>query len=118
MPAREIKCEVYGFGDKDRYADGLERAELYVCDEFVSGIARMPKDGERLQITFSTQAGSYDGGIRSYKGRWAYVCPNLVSRKDGRRVSLARILKGNGIKPRDKVTIRISDSTWTLLGPQ
>ena len=118
MPPREINCEVYGFGDKDRYADGLERVEVYVSDEFVGDIERMPKEGERLEITFSTRTGIYDGGIRNYQGRLPYVCPNLVSRKDGKKVSLARVLKDNGVKPRDKVKIRISDSTWTLLVPR
>jgi hypothetical protein len=115
MTAREIKCEVYGFGDKDRYADGLERIELYVSEPFVEFVERIPKEGERLQITFSTPTGIYDGGIRNYQGRSPYICPNLVSQKDGKKVSLARVLKDNGVKPRDSVTIRVSDSTWTLL---
>ena len=116
MKSVEVECEAYGFGESGRYTDGLERIELYVEDVYVSSLARLPKAGERQQVTFSTPTGDYEGGIRCYQGQWPYLCPNLISKKNGERISLARVLRDNGINPRDRVRIRVSEGQWILLG--
>jgi hypothetical protein len=107
----KIKCRVEPQSRK--YADGLERVELYVCSEFTSSV-RVP-EGQRIPMTLVTPQGRYAGGLRDYQGKqWPYVCPDLVREKDSGKVSLARILKDNGISPGDTITVQVSGDTWEL----
>src|SRR5882724_7436446 len=109
MEAHEITCYVEGLSQ--HYVDGLERVELYVCSEFTSFVP-IPEPGTREEITLLTQHGSYRGGLRSYHGS-VYVCPDLRSDKN-RKVTLARILKDNGIEPRQRIALRVADRDWEL----
>ena len=109
-----IKIQCYVEPQSRKYVDGLERVELYVCSEFTASVTR-PEEGQRVPITFVTPQGRYLGGLRDNQGRgWPYLCPDLVSEKDGHKVSLARILKDNGISPGDTISVRVSDRTWEL----
>lgn len=112
MKARDIKCVVEPLSGK--YADGLERVELYVLRESLP-LDSTPKRGKREAITFSTPAGrSYEGGLRTYEGRWPYVCPDLYHGKT--KLSLARLLKDSGIRARQTVSIKVTGSNWELIG--
>jgi hypothetical protein len=112
MKGIQIKCYVEPLSQK--YADGLERVELYVCSEF-TGSVMSPEEGQRMPITLRTPQGRYQGGLRNHQGcGWPYICPDLVSEKSGRKVSLARILKDNGISPGDTISVRVSHPTWEL----
>jgi hypothetical protein len=106
----QIKCSVTPLSRK--YANGLEQVELYVCSESISSVA-MPGAGQRVPITVVTPQGKYLGGLRDNQGRgWPYICPDLYL--DGRKVSLARILKDNGISPGDTISVRVSGQTWQI----
>ena len=106
----QIKCYAEPLGNK--YADGLERVELYVCSESIPSVA-IPPEGQRVPITVVTPQGKYQGGLRDNQGRgWPYICGDLYL--NGRRVSLSRILKDNGVSPRDTISVRISGQTWQI----
>jgi hypothetical protein len=111
MKAREITCYVQPLSQL--YKNGLERVELYVCSEFMLFVPN-PKPRQRVEITFSALHASYHGGLRKDAEGWVYVCPNLVSARDGSTVSLASILNDNGIKPRDTIKVRVVDRNWQL----
>ena len=112
MKAIEIKC--YVEPQSRKYADGLEQVELYVCAEFATSVTK-PEEGKRIPITLLTPQGRYQGGLRDYQGRgWPYLCPDLISESSKRKVSLAQILKDNGISPKDTISVRILDRTWEL----
>ena len=113
MKGTEIRCYVEPLNQK--YADGLERVELYVCSEFLTSVMK-PDKGQRVPITLVTGHGRFQGGLRDLQGKgWPYICPDLISEKDGRKVSLARILKDNGIVPKDTISVRVSGGIWELL---
>jgi hypothetical protein len=59
MMGIQIKCRVDALSQK--YADGLERVELFVCSEFTTSIVK-PEEGQRLPITLVTPQGKYRGG--------------------------------------------------------
>jgi hypothetical protein len=85
-----------------------------VCEESLP-LDSTPKPQQREDITFSTPSGkSYRAGLRNYQSRWPYVCPDLYIGKD--KISLSRILKDNGIKPRQTVRIQVTGSNWELIG--
>jgi hypothetical protein len=119
METAEIKCYIWPLGQY--YADGLERVELYVCREFI-GCISSPPHGERVNVTLVTPRGTYGGGLRTYaRTEEPYLCPDLTSKQDGTRVSLAKILENNGINisaggGRDLVRVKIDGSNWKLLG--
>lgn len=112
MNTNEITCVVTPLSQT--YADGLQRVELYVCTECIPSIEK-PRPGERVGITFSTQHGNYEGGLRNNLDQYPYVCPDLCTRL-GDKTSLARVLRDNGVKPHDRVKVSVSGTTWNLLG--
>ena len=114
MESCEVTCVVEGLSQS--YANGLERVELYVYSG--QDIARIekPKPKERVAITFSTARGDYEGGLRNNLDQYPYVCPDLRSKRDDSKVSLASILRDNGFNPGDRVKVRVCDRTWTLVG--
>jgi hypothetical protein len=102
MKGIRIKC--YVEPQSRKYADGLEQVELYVYSEFVSSVT-IPEKGQRMPITLLTPQGRFQGGLRDYRGRGQpYLCPDLISEKGGRKVSLARVLKDNGVSPGDTIS--------------
>jgi hypothetical protein len=106
----QIKCYVRPLAQQ--YADGLERVELEVCSEFISFVPN-PVRGQRIPITLLTPQGRYQGGLRGWDD-WVYVCPDLVSEKGSRPVSLAKILKDNDISPRDTIPVQVADRNWEI----
>lgn len=120
MGTAEVKCYIWPLGQY--YADGLERVELYVCREFIESVSS-PPHGERINIKLVTPRGTYGGGLRTYaRTEEPYLCPDLNSQQDGARVSLAKVLRENGInifagRGRDLVRVKVDGrSNWTLLG--
>ena len=106
----QIKC--YAEPQGQRYADGLERFELYVCSESIPSVA-IPPEGQRVLITVVTPQGKHLGGLRNNQGRgWPYICPDLYL--NGRKVSLSRILRDNGISPGQTISVRVSGQTWQI----
>jgi hypothetical protein len=89
----------------------LEAVELYVCWDFDS-VVQKPERGQRQPVSVLTATGLYRGGLRTLQQ--AYLCPDLISEWDGSKVSLARILKENGIKPKDEVNVRIEGGRWAI----
>jgi hypothetical protein len=95
-------------------AEGLEAVELYVLKRFESQIKK-PEPHIREPILVVTATGAYRGGLRTIPSTGdVYLCPDLRSERDGRKVSLARILKDKGIEPRSKIDVRISDGRWEI----
>ena len=94
--------------------EGLEAVELYVrrdSDSFV----QQPKPKKREPVRVLTATGAYRGGLRMYqRSRSVYLCPDLISERDGSKVSLAKVLKENGIEPRDEINVRIGDGCWKI----
>ena len=106
----QIKC--YVEPQSRKYADGLEQVELYVCSESIPSVA-IPPEVQRVPVTVVTPQGKYLGGLRNNQGcGWPYICPDLYV--DGRKVSLARILKDNGISPGATIMVLVSGQTWQI----
>jgi hypothetical protein len=114
MTHNEVTCVVEGLSQS--YANGLERVELYVYSQDDIASVEKPRPKERITITFSTAHGDYEGGLRNNLDQYPYVCPDLRSKADDTKASLAQILKDNGFKPGDRLRVRIDGRTWTLLG--
>lgn len=110
-----IQCEVEMQGQL--YANGLPRVEVYVSTGDMNLVA-MPNAGQRVQIILVCQNGStYLGGLRDYQGRgWPYICPDLLTSSHS-KVSLAEILRANGVPLSSKQPVRfdVSGNTWTLI---
>ena len=115
MKSCEVTCVVEGL--RQWYANGLERVELYVYSREDIARVEKPEPKERVAITLSTARGDYEGGLRNNLDQYPYVCPDLRSKRDDSKVYLANVLRDNGFKPGDRVKVRISDRTWTLVGP-
>jgi hypothetical protein len=74
-----------------------------------------PPTGQRRDIEFITKAGTYRGGLRTNPPDGsAYVCPDLRD-QSGKRFSLARVLKDNGIKTRQEVEVVVDGNVLTLV---
>jgi hypothetical protein len=94
--------------------EGLEAVELYVCRDFDSFVQK-PEPEQREPVSVLTATGMYRGGLRTLQqAQSVYLCPDLISEWDGSKVSLARILKENGIKPKDEVNVRIEGGRWAI----
>jgi hypothetical protein len=92
----------------------LEAVELYVCRDFDSFVQR-PKPKQREPILVLTTTGTYRGGLRTYeRSRSVYLCRDLISERDGSKVSLAKVLKENGIAPGTEINVRVGDGCWTI----
>ena len=92
--------------------------ELYVCREFDSSVPQ-PALGQRRPITLATLTGRYRGGLRTLQqSNSVYLCPDLITESDGTKISLAKILKENGIEPKDEIDVRIHDDEWEIGTPQ
>jgi hypothetical protein len=107
-----LRCYVEPLGRT--LADGLEAVELYVSPES-EPLIQKPPEGQRVEIVFSTRMGSFKGGLRMYMNSGqVYVCPDLRSEPDGRKVSLARVLKDSGVEPKQHVDVFVHDNVWQL----
>lgn len=104
-----IKCRVEPLSQK--YVDGLERVELYPNSEQDVCHVPKPKPKQRLGIIFSTRHGDYEGGLRTYQGRWPFVCPNFTAPK----TSLARVLRDAGVVSGQIVDVEVIGNRWKLL---
>jgi hypothetical protein len=112
MPSCDIICRVAP--QSRRYANGLEAVELFVHRESpLPLIEEKPRPDERLTITFSTPKGDYTGGLRNCAD--PYLCPDLWTRL-GEKITLAEIMRANGIRPGALVRVRMEPGKWTLLG--
>ncbi len=98
-----------------KYADGLERVELYVFGKDLEFVAKPPEQ-QRVPVTLITRTGRYRAGMRTYPRTGdVYICPDLVAERDDRKTSLAKVLKDLGVKPDGEVQITIDGATLTLL---
>ena len=101
-----ITCRVDAQSQK--YVNGLDRVVLTVL---AGTIRPYPQKGQRIPIILNTPQGRYLGGIRDL-----YICPDLISVKGDNRVSLARILKDNGMSVGDEILLQVFGDKWTLSG--
>jgi hypothetical protein len=109
-----IRCYVQTLSQY--YADGLPRVEVFVITEDMALVSPMPAGGQEIAVTVVTTTGNYDGAIRNESGKgWPYICPDLYT--NGSKVSLARVLRENGVSlsSGQPVTFDVSGSTWTLV---
>ncbi len=107
-----VRCRVTSMSQ--RYADGLTRCVLYVCNGFEQSVPRL-EIGQQVEIILSTRIGDFRARLRaesSVSGR-LYVCPDLRSTSD-EKVTLARVLKDCGIKLGQEVEVSIKDAKWTM----
>ena len=109
-----IQCEVEMQGQL--YADGLPRVEVYVSTRDMNLVA-MPNAGQRVHIILVCPNGStYQGGLRDYQGSGCpYICPDLFTSSRS-KVSLAEVLRANGVPLSSKQPVRfeVSGNTWKL----
>jgi hypothetical protein len=97
-----------------KYADGLERVELYLLRQ-CEALIQKPPANQRTAIELITKTGGYQGGLRTNPPSGSvYVCPDLVSRK-GEAVSLARVLKDSDIQIGQEVEVIVDGNTLTLV---
>jgi hypothetical protein len=110
-----IQCEVEMQGQL--YTNGLPRVEVYVSTGCMNFVA-MPNAGQRVPIILACRNGStYQGGLRDYQGSGCpYICADLLT-SSGSKVSLAEILRANGVRLSSKQPVRfdVSGNTWTLI---
>jgi len=94
--------------------EDLEAVEMYVCRDFDSHVPR-PEPKKREPVLFVAPTGSYNGGLRFFEqSRSVYLCPDLYSVRDGSKISLAKILDDNRVKPRAEIDVRIGDGRWEI----
>jgi hypothetical protein len=97
-----------------RYADGLERVELYLLSEYETLISK-PPTGHRKPIQLVTKSGSYRAGFRTNPPSCpAYICPDLRD-ENGRQTKLARLLKDCGIPMHGQVEVMVSEDVFTFV---
>ena len=72
--------------------------------------------GKRDPITLVTPTGTYRAGMIDNQGKgWPYICPDLYT-ASGSKVSLAQVLRENGIplSQNQPLQFDVSGNTWTL----
>ena len=109
-----VTCKVTPQSQK--YANGLERVELYVDRAFTAQLPDKPRPRLRVNVIVRTKAGTYHGGLRTHeKSDKVYLCPDLVSESDSQYISLAKVLKNVHFGPGDKVEVEVEEGKWTIL---
>ena len=98
--------------------EGLEAVELFPRNPAAFPGLKPPYHQRNL-VSVITPAGTYRGAIRTYPtdGKYkdsVYLCPDLISDKDNRKISLAKMLSEIGVKARDTVNVDIDGSTWRI----
>ncbi|HEY3827269.1 MAG TPA: hypothetical protein VGL82_22100 [Bryobacteraceae bacterium] len=96
--------------------EGLEAVELFPWDS-ANFPGQKPPHHQRRDVRVVTAAGTYRGGILTYptdgKGS-VYLCPDLISDQDKKKISLAKVLSEIGVKPGDTVNVKITGNTWSI----
>lgn len=96
--------------------EGLQAVELFPWDP-ANYPGRKPPHHQRNDVRVLTAAGTFRGGILTYPtdGKDSvYLCPDLISEQDSRRISLAKVLSEIGVKPGDTVNVTITGNTWSI----
>ena len=96
--------------------EGLPAVELFPWQP-ANFPGQKPFPRQRNDVRVVTAAGTFRGGIRTYpsdgKGS-VYLCPNLISEQDGKKISLTKLLGEIGVKPKDTVNVEITGNTWVI----
>lgn len=89
----------------NHYADGLERMEIWVKKTLASPLPFQIK--KRIPIILTIGNESYEAGLRATeKTPYVWICPDLKDSR-GKTVSLARVLKNNGMKKNQMVNLEV-----------
>ena len=87
----------------------MEVVELYVLRDFESLIQK-PKPNQREPVPVLTATGAYRGGLRTHPSTgYVYLGRNLISERDRGKVTLAKVLKENGIEKRTEINVRVEN---------
>jgi hypothetical protein len=99
--------------------EGLDAVELFPWNP-AAFPGQKPPYHQRNPVRVIISAGTYRGGILTYptNGKYkdsVYLCPDLISDKDNRKISLAKMLSEIGVKARGTVNVDIDGSTWRII---
>jgi hypothetical protein len=89
----------------NHYADGLERMEIWIKKSLASSLPF--QIDKRIPIILTMGTETYEAGLRATeKTPYIWICPDLKDRR-GKRVSLARVLKNNGMRKSQMVNLEV-----------